>query len=270
MITPDWISGRDSAALIGMVHTGPGPGAPRATSDHTIETLVRRAVSDARTLADAGFDALIVENMHDVPYLRRTVGPETVAAMSVIVHAVARAVDAPIGVQVLAGANREAMAVARATRASFIRAEGFHFASVADEGLFDEADAGPLLRYRRAVGADHVAVFADLKKKHASHAITADIPLEADARAAAFCGADGVIVTGPETGAPTNADDVRAVREAIDLPVLVGSGVRTANVRELAAVAHGLIVGTSIKQHGDWTQAVDAERAAALVRAARG
>ena len=42
---------------------------------------------------------------------------------------------AAVGVQVLAGANKEALAVAQACGAAFIRAEGFVFAAVADEGL---------------------------------------------------------------------------------------------------------------------------------------
>jgi predicted TIM-barrel enzyme len=39
------------------------------------------------------------------------------------------------------------------------------FAHVADEGLMN-ACAGALLRYRRAIGAHSVAIFADVKKKH--------------------------------------------------------------------------------------------------------
>ena len=38
-----------------------------------------------------------------------------------------------------------------------------------------DACAGPLLRYRKHIGAAHIAVWADLKKKHAAHAVTADV-----------------------------------------------------------------------------------------------
>lgn len=47
----------------------------------------------------------------------------------------------------------------------FIRAEGFVFSHVADEGLLD-ACAGDLLRYRKIIGADRVLIFTDIKKKH--------------------------------------------------------------------------------------------------------
>jgi len=40
-------------------------------------------------------------------------------------------------VQVLAGANQSAMAVALACGASFVRVEGFVFAHVADEGIIE-------------------------------------------------------------------------------------------------------------------------------------
>jgi len=64
-----------------------------------------------------------------------------------------------------AGANKEAMTVAQAVGAQFIRAEGFVFSHVADEGWID-ACAGELLRYRRNIGADNILVFTDVKKKH--------------------------------------------------------------------------------------------------------
>src|SRR6185295_9518480 len=112
---------------------------------------------------------------------------------------VRRAVKLPLGVQVLAGANREALAVALCCGAAFVRVEGYVFAHVADEGLID-ASAGELLRYRRAIGAEHIKVFADIKKKHASHALTADVSLAETGRAAEFFLADGVIVTGSATG----------------------------------------------------------------------
>ena len=86
--------------------------------------------------------------MHDRPYLKGSVGPEIVAAMAVIGAEVRRAVPLPLGVQVLAGANLSAVAVAHACGASFVRVEGFVFAHVADEGVI-ESSAGALLRYRR-------------------------------------------------------------------------------------------------------------------------
>jgi membrane complex biogenesis BtpA family protein len=169
---------------------------------------------------------------------------------------VRRAVPLPLGVQVLAAANEEAIAVALACGASFVRVEGFVFAHVADEGLI-EADAGPLLRYRAAVGAEHIRVFADIKKKHSSHAITADIDTVETAHAAEFALADGVIVTGTSTGRAADPAEVNAVVAAVGVPVFVGSGITPDNIATFAA-ADGLIVGSSVKQQGDWRLPLDA------------
>ncbi|MFN8586705.1 MAG: BtpA/SgcQ family protein [Candidatus Eisenbacteria bacterium] len=242
-----------SRALIGMIHVGALPGTPAASEP--IARLAEKAVAEARVYRDAGYTALMIENMHDRPYVKNTVGPEITAAMAVVAREITREVPLPLGVQVLAGANREALAVALASGAAFVRAEGFVFAHVADEGLM-ESCAGDLLRYRRAIGAEAVSVFVDIKKKHSAHAITADVSLAETAKAAEFFLADGVIVTGTATGEPAKASDVEEVAAAVALPVFVGSGLAPDNYARFAR-AHGFIVGSSVKQGGLWSNALD-------------
>lgn len=250
-------------ALIGMIHVGALPGTPAA--HHGVEKLAQDAVAEARLYREAGFTALMIENMHDRPYLKRDAGPEVVAALTAIGREVKREVPLPLGVQVLAGANRQALAVAHACGAEFVRVEGFVFAHVADEGLMD-ADAGELLRYRRAIGAERVKVFADIKKKHSSHALTADVPLAETAKAAEFFLADGVVVTGGATGEPADAADVAAVAAAVAGPVLVGSGLAPGNLQHYAA-AHGFIVGSSVKRGGFWANPLDRDAVRAVASA---
>lgn len=245
---------RGRAAFIGMVHLEPLPGSPGWRGD--LSTLLAAAERDADALRDGGCDALIVENMGDLPYLKGRVGPETVAAMTLAVERVVRR-GLPVGVQVLAGANAEALGVALAAGAGFIRAEGFAYAHVADEGIID-ACAGPLLRRRRALGAP-VAVWADVQKKHAAHAITGDLSIAELAHGAVFCGADVLVVTGRATGAKTALDDVRAVA-GCGVPVVVGSGVTPDDAAALGAVADGLVVGSWLKYDGDWRSPVDPRR----------
>lgn len=254
-------------ALIAMIHVQALPGSPRA--ELGVDEIVRTAADEARVLADCGFDAVIVENMHDRPYVHGAHGPETVACMTRVALAVREAApDLPLGVQVLSGGNREALAIALASGASFIRCENFVFAHVADEGLLPLAEAGPLLRYRRAIGAEQVRIFADLKKKHASHAITADVSIGEAAAAAEFFGADGVIVTGPATGKAASEGDVAAVRAATALPVLVGSGVTPANVASMLGHADAVIVGSHLKRDGLWSSTLDPARCREIVKAA--
>ena len=151
--------------------------------------LVGAAREEARIYRECGVDGIIIENMHDVPYLKGEVGPEIVAAMTAIGTEVKSECGLPVGLQILAGANIEAMAVAYAAGLDFIRAEGFAYAHVADEGII-EASAAKLLRYRKMIGAERVQVWADVKKKHSAHAITADVSLGQTAETVEFMGAD--------------------------------------------------------------------------------
>lgn len=252
-------------AIIGMIHVAALPGTP--WNRLSIEQIADQAGTEAEVLVGTGVDALIIENMHDRPYLRRRVGPEVVAAMTATGLAVRRRVDVPLGVQILAGANLAAVAVAQACGGQFARVEGFVFAHLADEGLI-EADAGRLLRYRRRIGADNVAIIADVKKKHSSHAVTADVDLADTTRAAEFFGTDGIVVTGTATGMPTNVEDVRQARSATNLPIFIGSGVTPDTLPELWPCADAFIVGSYIKREGVWSNEPEAERVRALLETA--
>lgn len=250
-------------ALIGVVHLQALPGTPANRLD--VAQIKSMAAGEARMYKDAGFHGILIENTHDRPYLKAGVGPEIVAAMSVVGAEVRNAVALPLGVQVLAGANTSALAVALACGASFVRVEGFVFAHVADEGLI-ESSAGLLLRYRRAIGADHIRVFADVKKKHSAHAITADVDIVETAKAAEFFSVDSVIVSGLATGEPANPAEVAAVAGAVSVPTLVGSGITAENISKFAE-SDGFIVGSSIKKDGLWFNRMDPELTRALVHA---
>lgn len=240
-----------------MIHVGALPGT--AASRLSPAALEEQALREARVYRDAGVDGLMLENMHDTPYLRGRVGPEIVAAMAVIARAVKASSRLPCGVQVLAGANLEAIAVAHAAGLDFIRAEGFAFAHVADEGII-QSSAAELLRYRRAIGAESVQIWADVKKKHSSHAITADVGIGETAHAVEFMRGDAVIVTGAVTGDAPKPTDVRDVKKATKLPVLLGSGVNADNIGAFFAEADGFIVGSEFKTRGHWAGAVDSKR----------
>jgi membrane complex biogenesis BtpA family protein len=253
--------------LIGMVHVLSLPGSPG--SRDPVAAIAERAASEARIYAQAGFAAVMVENMHDRPYVNAPHAPETVAAMALCTRAVRDAAPSlPIGVQILSFGHREALAVAYCCGAHFIRVENFVYAHVADEGLLPHAAAGDLLRARRALGAD-IKVYCDIKKKHASHAITGDQTIADIAHGAEFFGADGLIVTGAFTGTPADPGDIEAVRKASKLPVFVGSGVTPAQLPKLTTLADALIVGSFVKRDGLWSNEVDPARCRELVEARR-
>jgi len=243
--------------IIGVVHVGALPGTPR--SSQTVSELITLAKQEARLYRESGVDGVIVENMHDVPYLRGEVGPEIVAAMTAIAIEVKHECDLPVGIQILAGANVEALAVAHAAGLDFIRAEGYAYAHVADEGVI-ESSAATLLRYRKLIGATTVQVWTDVKKKHAAHAITADVSLGETAETVEFMGADCVIVTGSATGKPPKVSDVDEAKEHCGLPVFLGSGINEQNLAEFYEHADGFIIGSAFKVDGLWSKTVDPVR----------
>jgi membrane complex biogenesis BtpA family protein len=243
-----------SKPVIGVIHVGALPGTPRASQ--SVSELVVFAKAEARLYREAGVDGVIIENMHDVPYLRGAVGPEIVAAMTAIGVEVKAECGFPVGVQILAGANIEAMAVAHAAGLDFIRAESYAYAHVADEGLI-QASAAQLLRYRKMIGAARVQVWADVKKKHAAHAITADVSLGETAETVEFMGADCVIVTGSATGKAPKIADVQEAKNHCGLPVLLGSGITENNLAEFYDHADGFIIGSAFKCDGLWSNTID-------------
>lgn len=240
-----------------MIHVGALPGTP--CNKFSISELTTKAKQEADSYIENGIDALMIENMHDIPYLKGKVGPEITASITAIAVELRKMTTKPIGIQILAAANKEALAVAQAANLDFIRAEGFVFGHLADEGYI-ESCAGELLRYRKQIGAENVAIYTDIKKKHSSHAITADISLAETAKAAEFFLSDGIIVTGASTGSAANIQDVIDARKATQLPLLIGSGITLENIEEFWNLADAFIVGSYFKTDGYWKNDVDETR----------
>jgi len=179
--------------------------------------------------------------------------------MTAVAVELRKGIRLPIGIQILAGANKEALAVALAARLDFIRTEGFIFAHVADEGYM-ESCAGELLRYRKTIGAEHIQIFTDIQKKHSSHAITADISIKEHVETASYFRSDGVIITGSSTGKEALLDDVKVAHQNTILPVIIGSGITTSNIENYWDFADAFIVGSGFKFDGKWENFISEER----------
>src|SRR5436305_10170926 len=135
-----------------------------------------------------------------------------------------------LGVNVVKGGGRAALAVAAAVGAEFIRVNVHAGAVLADQGIV-QSDAYGTLRDRRLLGVE-VAIFADVGGKHAVPMAPTD--LEQTARDLVHRGlADALVVSGPATGQVTPLADIKRVRSAIaDVPLLVGSGVTAETAAE--------------------------------------
>ncbi|MFQ5491145.1 MAG: BtpA/SgcQ family protein [Phycisphaerae bacterium] len=251
--------------LVGMVHLPALPGSPQHRLSR--RDCIAHAVADARVLADAGFDALMIENFGDAPFCADHLEPVTIAALGIIAAEVGQAVSLPVGINALRNDAQAALGIAVAAGASFIRVNVHIGVSAGDQGwLVGRADE--TLRARQRLAAD-IAILADVHVKHATPISQTDIALAAEETA--YRGlADGLIVTGSTTGRAVDLDAVEKVKQAVpDKPVLAGSGATAETVAGILAVADGVIVGSSLKPEGRADRPVDAKRAAAFIGAAR-
>ncbi|WP_182086448.1 BtpA/SgcQ family protein [Aureimonas sp. ME7] len=254
-----------SQAIIGVVHLAPLPGSPRHDGE-AVETIYERGLSDARAYLAGGCDGVIVENHGDVPFSKPdAIGPETAAHMSVVADRIRRDLGKPIGINVLANAAIPALAVASASNAAFVRVNQWANAYVANEG-FVEGEAARAMRYRAALRAKGIRIFADAHVKHGAHAIVADRPVEEQVKDLVFFDADVVIATGQRTGHVAELSYIRMIKEAANLPTLVGSGVTPENVGDILQVADGVIVASSLKYDGVWWNPVDPDRVKAFTK----
>jgi len=254
-----------SRALIGVVHLPPLPGSPRF--EGSVEAVAERALADATALHECGFDALILENLGDAPFTADRLPPASVACMALIADRLRRALPIPMGINALRNDAMAALGIAAAAGASFIRVNVLTGVVATDQG-FLQGRADKVLRYRRLLGS-HVAILADVFVKHGLTLHASDIA--AAARDTAYRGlADGLLVTGPATGAPTDMRELERVKQAVpDRPLFVGSGATPAAAPELLKVANGIIVGSALKPGGDLRQPIDRGLAATFVAAAR-
>jgi hypothetical protein len=249
-----------SKPLIGMIALPPSPGYPAFTS---VNSMIDAALADLDALEQGGVDAVLVENDFDQPHTL-TAGAEVVAAMTRVTCEIVSRAQVPVGVEVLLNDWRASLAVAAATGARFIRLDFFVDRVRSKLGVI-EPEPAAVIAYRQKIRADSVLIFTDLQVKY-STPVDGPKPIEESAREAALAGADAVIVTGSETGIGPSVEDLGAARHG-GVPVLIGSGLSPGNAAELAPMADGYIVGTSLRSGRGASDRVVAAQVAALVRA---
>ena len=251
--------------LFGMIHLPALPAAPR--SELTLEQVIEFALDEAAKLERAGLDAAIVENVGDTPFFREGVPAVSVAAMSAVVREVKRATRLAVGVNMLRNACCEALAVAYVAGADFIRCNVVIGAYVTDQGII-QGCAAELARLRAGFDRD-VLVLADVHVKHAYPLF--NVPIEDAARdLAERGGVDAVIVSGSRSPDPPALGTVDLVRDAVHLPVLIGSGVGLDNVVDFYQHADGVLIGEiDFKVGRCWGGASDEAAYAEAVRRCR-
>ena len=253
-----------SKPIIAMVHFPPLPGAPHYDAGRGIDGIVDAAAADLAKLQDGGVDAVMFGNEGDRPYQLQA-PPEGLAAMSAAVGALKRELRIPFGVNYLWDPVAS-VALGVATGAAFAR-EIFTGVYESDMGLW-QPDAAGALRLRHNLGRNDMRLMFNINAEFASPLGSRGI--EARARSAVFSSlADIILVSGPITGQPATANDLRVVKQAVEVPVFANTGVNIDNVRDTLSVADGVVIGTHFKVDGNTWNPVDGERVKRFMDAVR-
>src|SRR4051794_325252 len=93
------------------------PGAPRYANDD--ESIMAEALSDLEHYARAGVDAIVLENSHDLPYIKPPLPARAVALVKRIAREIRKRFRGPIGLQLLEAANQTALEIAVAADLDF-------------------------------------------------------------------------------------------------------------------------------------------------------
>jgi membrane complex biogenesis BtpA family protein len=243
-------------AVIAMAHIGALPGAPMFDAKGGMSKLIDDVAKDIENLQDNGVHAIMFGNENDRPY-RFAAPMESVAAMTAIVTALKPLLKIPFGVNYLWDPVAS-VAIAGATGASFAR-EIFTGLFASDMGLW-QPNAANAHKLRTEIGRRDLKLFYNINAEFAASLDTR--PIELRARSAVFSSlADAILVSGPLTGQPAAAADLRKVAETVtEVPVFANTGVNLDNVEDVLSVASGVIVGTSLKIDGNTWNAVDPAR----------
>lgn len=243
--------------LAAMIAVLPLPGSPLYDGDD--QRVMDQALSDLEQYQAAGVDSIIFENDHDLPYIQPPLDPHGVALMTEIAREARKRFAGPIGVQMLEAANITSLEIAAQADLDYIRVEAYVFAHVGGSGVIN-GSAGKILRRRKELNAEHIKVFADVKKKHGSHSLTIDLDIADEIQQAEFFLVDGVIVTSQFTGLNPDKEDLRKAKRVTTLPVLIGSGMTVENIAEYLPLADGFIVGSYFRKGGKFLETLEPER----------
>ena len=250
--------------VVGMVQLDALPGGSRYR-DTTIDDVLGSALMEAGILADNGVDALMVQNLGDIPVNSQATSVQ-VAWMTRVTSEIRRRCGIPVGLNLLENDAEAMMAVASASGADFVRIKIYVGAMVTPFGV-ETAQAFAAIRARTAWRADHVAIFADVHDRTGNALVAGTLQDDLDA-AVRLGSADGLVLTG-KTYAQTHELVATARRVVGAVPILIGGGVTVDNISEVQAVADGTIVSSSLKSDGTAFGQFDPGKVQAFVAAAR-
>ncbi|MBE0686223.1 MAG: hypothetical protein IH585_09500 [Anaerolineaceae bacterium] len=236
--------------IIAALHLPPFPGSghPDRKSMHAIREFALRNTDVA---VRAGIQALFLQDLGEHPVSRPIPAP-IVADMSVVGSWIRQEFpNLQLGISLLGHGAKEPLAIAQAIGAKFVRLKVYVGAMIKAEGLL-EGCAAEAIQYRHQIGAEEIAIFADVYDRTGEP--LGRMPLVEEVRQATIFGrADAVVLTGKsftETLAMIN----EITNSDLHPPILIGGGVNAGNVKDALRVADGVIVSSAFKSIGGFTR----------------
>ena len=209
-----------------------------------INEIVMVGLNDIKNLEKAGFDGALVDNHTHSHVIKATT--EMTASFAVVMNELIKKSRIPLGVQFLIDDPEASLAIAKSSRAKFIRTDFFVDRVKTEYGIM-EPMAKKIIAYRKKIFAQDILILADVQVKYAEM-LDKDKTMAISVKQAFAAGADGVIVTGPWTGVAPELNKLNDAKKAAkNMPVIIGSGLTVENSKTLLQVADGALVGTAIR-----------------------
>lgn len=249
--------------VIGMVHLLPLPG--NHAYENNLDYIIERASADAMTLKEGGVHGYIIENAGSQPFhIMDKIDIAEIAIISRIAEILKIKTGLPFGINIASNGVKQALAVAKATGGSFVRATGWVNGYYSSSGFVSPC-APECMDYKKKINAEEIMVFADIKVKNGSHAFIQDKDILTMSKDAFTAFADAVILTGASTGIMPNKEELKLLYNALSGPVFIGSGTDMSNLKDIFSYADAFIIGTSFKAHRKISEPVQLEKVKAFM-----
>lgn len=251
--------------IIGLVHLLPLPGTPFYEANSQ-EKIIEKAVSDALALVRGGADGCLIQtvdraysNLDDTDYAR-------VAAMTLAVQAVKKAVPADflVGVQLMWNCITPSIAVAKVCGADFVRCTALVGVSDSPYGTV-EAQPLKVQEYRKKLDAMDITLIAEIQGYHFQGDGDAIKDLCSRAFFATYAGADAVEIVDKDE--EKNNRMAEALKK-MGVPVVLGGGTNAENVARRMQFADLALVGSCFEKKG-WGGRIDEEAVRTYMEAFR-
>ena len=251
--------------IIGLLHLRPLPGDPLYYPGGSVAKVADAAKRDLEALQAGGVDGILITNEFSLPY-EQHVSASTLAAMGYVIGSIAGDISCPWGAEAIYDGDAT-IELCAATGAQFTRCM-FCGAWAGDLGLINR-DFARTMRLKSALRLDDLKLF---------HFVTSEGEVYLNDRSTAQiadslifnCRPDALVVGGDAAGRGPDAEVIAGVRKVSgNVPVVCGTGCKTETVADVFTRCDGAFVGTCLKEGGQFTAPVDAERVATFMAAAR-